>query len=127
CDHDVRDADLTGQQDVLAGLGHRAVGGGDNENGSVHLGGAGDHVLDVIGVAGAIDVGIVTVGRLVFHVRGRDRDTAGLFFRRIIDRVERTERYLRIVLRQHLRDRRRQRRLAVIDVTDRSDVYVRFA
>ena len=33
---------------------------------------------------------------------------------------------LRVVLRQHLRDRRRQRRLAVIDVTDRPNVYVRF-
>ena len=29
------------------------------------------------------------------------------------------------LLRQHLRDRRRQRRLAVVDVTDRPDVHVR--
>jgi hypothetical protein len=31
------------------------------------------------------------------------------------------------VLGQHLRDRRRQRRLAMIDVTDRPNVYVRLA
>ena len=35
--------------------------------------------------------------------------------------------YLRIVLRQRLRDRRRQRRLAVIDMPDRPNVYVRLA
>ncbi len=29
-DHDVRHADLAGEQDVLAGLGHRAVGRGDH-------------------------------------------------------------------------------------------------
>jgi hypothetical protein len=31
------------------------------------------------------------------------------------------------MLRQHLRDRRRQRRLAVIDMPDRPDIYVRLA
>src|SRR5690606_10080744 len=36
-DHDLGDADLTGEQDVLAGLGHRPIGGRDNENCSVHL------------------------------------------------------------------------------------------
>jgi len=35
-----------------------------------------NHVLDVIGVAGAIDVGVMTVLCLVFHVRGCDRDAA---------------------------------------------------
>ena len=33
------DPDLTGEQDVLTGLGHGAIGGADHENGSVHLGG----------------------------------------------------------------------------------------
>ena len=44
--------DLAGQQDVLARLGHGAVGGADHQDGAVHLGGAGDHVLDVVGVPG---------------------------------------------------------------------------
>ena len=35
----MRDAHLTGEQHVLAGLGHRAVGRGDDEDGTVHLGG----------------------------------------------------------------------------------------
>ena len=50
-DDDGRDFHLTGEQDVFAGLGHRSVGGGHHEYGPVHLGGAGDHVLDVAGVA----------------------------------------------------------------------------
>ena len=58
-DDDVRHLDLAGEEDVLAGLGHRAVGRGDDEDRAVHLGGAGDHVLDVVGVTGAVDVGVV--------------------------------------------------------------------
>src|SRR6202041_2718948 len=42
-------------------------------------------------------------------------------------RIEAPELHLRIVLRQCLRDRRRQRRLAVIDVTNRAYVAVRLA
>ena len=70
-DDDVRHADLAGEQDVLAGLRHRAVVGGDDQDGAVHLGGAGDHVLDVVGVAGAVDVGVVPLGGLVLDVRRR--------------------------------------------------------
>ena len=62
-DDDGGDADLAGEEDVLAGLGHDGVGGGDDEDGAVHLGGAGDHVLDVVGVAGAVDVRVVALGR----------------------------------------------------------------
>ena len=45
-DDDLGHVDLAGEEDVLAGLGHGAVSGGDDEDGAVHLGGAGDHVLD---------------------------------------------------------------------------------
>ena len=73
-DDDVRHLDLAGQQDVLAGLGHRAVGRGDDEDRAVHLGGAGDHVLDVVGVARAVDVGVVAGLGLVLDVGDRDGD-----------------------------------------------------
>ena len=56
---DLGHADLAGEQDVLARLGHRPVGRGDHQNRAVHLGGAGDHVLDVVGVARTVHVGIV--------------------------------------------------------------------
>ena len=40
---------------MLAGLGHGAVVSGNNQNRAVHLSGAGDHVLDVVGVPRAVD------------------------------------------------------------------------
>ena len=87
-DDDVRDLDLAGEQDVLAGLGHRAVGRGDDEDRAVHLGGAGDHVLDVVGVARAVDVGVVAGVGLVLDVGDRDRDPALALLGRVVDRVE---------------------------------------
>ena len=124
-EHDQRrHADLAGEQDVLAGLRHRAVGGRHHQDRAVHLRGAGDHVLHVVGVAGAVDVRVVAVLGLVLDVRRRDRDAARLLFRRLVDLVVGREgRAAR--LGQNLGDRRRQRRLAVIDVTDRADVAVR--
>ena len=123
-DDDVGHADLARQQDVLARLGHRAVGGRAHQDRAVHLGGTGDHVLDVVGVARAVDVRVVAVGRLVLDVRGVDRDAARLFFRRRVDLVVRLG-FAAELLGQHRRDRRRQRGLAVVDVTDRADVDVR--
>ena len=109
---------------MLARLGHRAVGRRHHQDGAVHLGGAGDHVLHVVGVAGAVDVRVVARLRLVLHVRGVDRDAARLFFRRRVDLVVR----LRLAAelgRQHGRDRRRQGRLAVVHVADGAHVDVR--
>ena len=60
-----------------------------HQDGAVHLGGTGDHVLDVVGVAGAVHVGVVAVGGFVFNVGGVDGDAAGLFFRRRVDLVVR--------------------------------------
>ena len=110
---------------MLPRLRHRSVGRRHHHDGAVHLRRAGDHVLDVIGVTRAIHVRVVPLGGLVFHVRHRDCDPACFFFRRIVDRIEAPELVLRIVLGQHLRDRRGQRRLAVIDVSDSPDIDVR--
>ena len=76
--HQRRHADLAGQQDVLAGLRHRAVGRAHHQDRPVHLRRAGDHVLHVVGVAGAVDVGIVALLGLVLDMRGRDGDAARL-------------------------------------------------
>ena len=65
-----------------------AVGRGDHEDGAVHLGGTGDHVLDVVGVARSVDVRVVAVRRLVLGVGERDGDTARLLFRRLVDLVD---------------------------------------
>ena len=51
-------------------------GADDDQDGTVDLGRAGDHVFDVVGVAGHVDVGVVAVVRLVLDVRDVDRDAA---------------------------------------------------
>ena len=125
-DNDSRNADLTGEQDVLTGLRHRAVSRADNEDSTVHLSSTGDHVLDIVGVTRAVNVRIVTSFRLVLDVRRVDRDTALALLRSLIDHVVIHE--VRAALfSENLRDRSRQRRLTVIDVTNRTNVNVRFA
>jgi hypothetical protein len=86
------------------------------------MGRAGDHVLDVVGVAGAVDVGVVPVLGLVLDVGDGDRDAAGLLLRRLVDLVEGRVVDRRVLFGQDLGDRRGQRRLPVVDVPDRSDV-----
>ncbi len=54
---------------MLAGLGHRPIGRGHNKDRAIHLGGTRDHVLDVIGVAGAINMRVVTGFRLILNMR----------------------------------------------------------
>ena len=123
-DHDVGHAYLTGQQDVLAGLGHGAVGSGHQQDRAVHLRSAGDHVLYIVGMAGAVHVSIVTLFGLVLYVGGVDGNAAGALFGRLIDFV--ITHLLRMSLAgQHHRDGGRQGRLAVVNVADRADVYMR--
>src|SRR6185295_13138508 len=61
---------------------------------------------------------------LILHMRGRDRDAARPLLRSLVDlvvgRIGRPAR-----LGQYLRDRRRQRRLAMVNVTNRPDIAVR--
>ena len=124
-DDDRRHLDLAREEDVLPRLRHRAVGRRDHEDRAVHLGGARDHVLDVVGVPRAVDVRVVAVLRLVLDVRRVDGDAALPLLGRLVDRVEGRDLRVRARLREDLRDRRRQRRLAVVDVTDGPDVDVR--
>ena len=132
---------LTGKQQMLLGLSHGAVGSGDNEDCAVHLRSAGDHVLDIVSMARAVDVGIVTalklnavltglvvvadaVVGLILNVRGVDCDTTSLLFRRLID--------VRIIGEgsiaeegQILGNRSSQRCLAMVDVANGADVDMR--
>jgi hypothetical protein len=115
---------------VLARLRHRAVDGRHHEDAAVHLRGAGDHVLDVVGVARAIHVRVMPVRRRVLDVARRDREDLGriaapLRLRGLRHFVIRHE--LRPALvRGNLGERRGQRGLAVIDVADGADVDVWF-
>ncbi len=106
-------------------LRHRTIRRRYHQNRAIHLRRSGDHVLDVVCMSRAIHVRVVPVRRFIFHVRNGNRDAALALFRRIVDRIERAKLYLRVVLRQNFGDRRRQRCLAVINVTDGPNVHVR--
>ena len=71
---------------MLFGLWHASVGGADDEDAAVHLGGAGDHVLDEVGVPRAVCVGVVLLVRLVLQVSHVDGDPPVLLLRRAVDR-----------------------------------------
>jgi hypothetical protein len=123
-DHQRRHVHLPRQEHVLPGLGHRTLVRRHHQDRAVHLRGPGDHVLDVVGVPGAVDVRVVPLLGLVLHVRRGDGDAAGLLLGRLVDLVEGREVRQALGL-QVLGDRRGQRRLAMVDVTDGADVAVR--
>jgi hypothetical protein len=70
---------------MLPSLGHGAISGGNYQNRSIHLGGSGDHVLDIVGMSRAVHVGIVPVVGLILHMRDSDGNPALSFFRGLID------------------------------------------
>ena len=85
--YDVGNTNLTGKKDVLTGLRHRAISSGNYEDGTIHLCSTGDHVLDIVGVSGAVNMSIVTVCSLILNVCGVNRDTTSFFFRGFVDCV----------------------------------------
>ena len=110
---------------MLTGLGHRTVSSADDKDATVHLGGAGDHVLDVVGVSRAVDVRVVALLALVLDVGGGNGDTAGLFLGSRVDLVVGAGLGL-AGLGQHGGDGGGEGGLAVINVADRADVHVIF-
>ena len=132
----IRNVNLAGEQQVLTGLSHGAVGGGDNEDGAVHLSSTGDHVLDVVGVTRAVDVGVVAaldllavqagaVIGLVLDVSGVDRDAAGALLGSLVDLVVGGVLGGAFVCHvQNLGDSGGQSGLAVVDVADGANVDV---
>ena len=123
---DVGHADLTGKQDVLTGLRHGTVGRRNDEDGAVHLRRAGDHVLDIVGVAGAVNVRIVTLHGLVLDVRGVDRDASGFLFGRLVDLIVLHDLGLTLGRAVH-GDGGGKSGLAVVNVADGADVDMGFS
>ena len=122
--HDRRHFHLPRQQHVLARLRHRPVRRRHHQDRAIHLRRTRDHVLDVVAVPRHVHVRIVPLLRLVLDVRNVDRDAALFLFRRVVDRVKRPEGG-QLLHAQHLGDGRRQRRLAVVNVSHRADIHVR--
>ena len=111
---------------MFASLRHRSVSGIDDENRTVHLSGAGDHILDVVRVTRAIDVSIVSLVRFVLNVGHRDGDD----LRRVTDVSTLGDILVGLRVGSELKrltghDGSRQRCLAVVDVADRAYVHVR--
>lgn len=50
---------------MLIGHGHGSIDGGNDQDTSIHLGGSGDHILDIIDVSRAIDMSIVACFGLI--------------------------------------------------------------
>ena len=125
-DDDVRNAYLTCEQDVLTSLSHGAVGSSDNQNSTVHLSSTGNHVLDVVSVTRAVYVSIVTLGGLILYVSNGDRNTTLTLLGSLVDVLKCGEVCLAALgLRKNLGDCGSQGSLAVVDVTNRTDVYMR--
>ncbi len=124
-DNDVRNAYLTGQQDVLTSLWHRTIGSRANQDRAVHLGSTSDHVFDVVGVTWAVNVRVVTNVRVVLYVRSVDGDTTSFFFWGAVDLVEvntsRTENF-----GANASQSSGQSGFTVVNVTDSANVDVRF-
>ena len=106
---------------MLTSLSHGAVGSSDNQDSAVHLSSTGDHVLDIVGVARAVNVSIVTLLGLILNVSGVDGDAALLLLGSLIDAVISLELGLALI-GQPLGDSGGQSGLAMVDVTDGADV-----
>ena len=119
--YDVGHANLTGKQYVLAGLGHGAVRRGNYEDSAVHLGRAGDHVLNIVGMAGAVNVRIVALVGLVLDVCGVDGYSTGLLFGRLVDFVVAHRGSVSLLAQRH-GDGGGQGGLAMVYVTYGADV-----
>ena len=67
------------------GAAHLTITGGNDDDGAVHVGSPCDHILNVIGVAGAVDVGVVAGVGGVFDVGGGNGDAAFSLLRGFVD------------------------------------------
>ena len=106
---------------MLASLRHRAVGGRDDENGAVHLRRAGNHVLDIVCMTRAVDVGIMALIGFIFDVSDINRNTALSLLRRLVDLIVGQKLSLTLFF-QDFGDRCRQSCLTVIDVANGADI-----
>ena len=122
--NDSRYAYLLSEQNVFAGLRHRAVSCGYYEDSAVHLSCAGDHVLDIVSVPWAVYVCVVAGFGFVFNGGGVDCDTTSSFFRCFIDGSV-VEEVCFAFFSQNFGDSSGQGRFTMIDVADGADVNMR--
>ena len=110
---------------MLTGLGHGAVSCGNNQDSAVHLSSTGDHVLNIVSMSGAVNMGVVTLVSLVLHVGGVDCDSARLLFGGLIDHVV-GHKFGITLHRQGLGDGGGKGGLAMVNVTNGTNVNMGF-
>ena len=110
---------------MLSRLRHRTIGGAYNNNGTIHLRRTGNHILNVVSMTRTIHVRIMTIVCLILNVSDSDSDTTLFFFRCLINLIK-SNCFSISFLRKDLCNRSSQRRLAMINVTNRSNVQMRF-
>ena len=123
--NDRRNTNLTGEKKMLSGLSHRTVGSGDNKDSAVHLSSTGDHVFDVVGMAGAVNVSIVTFFGLILNVSGVDGNSALSLFGSLVD-VFKVDLLSKTEFGKGLGDGGGKGGLTVVNVADSTNVYVGF-
>ena len=110
---------------MLSGLRHRAVSSRNNQDCAVHLSSTGDHVLNIVSMAGAVNMSIVTGSRLILNVSSVDGNAALSLFGSTVN--------VGIILKlgfaleaQNLRNSGGQGGLTMVNVADGANVYMRF-
>ena len=115
---------LTSKEDVLTSLRHRTVSCSNYNDSTVHLRSTSYHVLHIVGVTWAVYVCVVTLRSFVFNVSSVNSDTTFLFFRSVVDLVERLS-FRKTSISKHLSDSSSKSSLTVVNVTDSTNVHVR--
>ena len=124
--NDIRYAYLTGQKDMLFCLSHNTVCSSYNKDSAVHLCSTSDHVLNVVSMSWAVNVCIVSVICLVLNVCGRNCNTTLSLFWSLINILKISSFVSGYSLSQYLCDSSGESCLTMIDMTNRTNVTMRF-
>ena len=111
---------------MLSGLLKRSVSTCNNQDCAVHLGSTGDHILYIVSVSGAVHMSIVSLVGFILNVSGVDCDTSCLLFGSVIDLVVCHELDAAVLQRQSFCNCRSQGCLAVVHMSDGTNVHMGF-